>query len=104
MIRRRPQALGPMDARLGEGAEVDPAVQLARQRHRVLPESVLQRSHDLTRHENLIDGVAPAIVESLAVRTWRLGRASAATLFASDQSHLAALATSAVTTTARCGT
>jgi putative ABC transport system permease protein len=53
---------------------------------------VLQEvGYDLTRHENLIDGVAPAIVESLAVQnpTTRQNEPRV-TLFASSQSHLAA--------------
>jgi putative ABC transport system permease protein len=53
---------------------------------------VLQEvGYDLTRHENLIDGVAPAIIESLAVQnlTTRQNEPRI-TLFASSQSHLAA--------------
>jgi putative ABC transport system permease protein len=76
-----------------KGAEVDPAVQLGSTMGiEYFPESVLQEvGYDLTRHENLIDGVAPAIVESLAVQNLASRQSEPrVTLFASDQSHLAA--------------
>jgi putative ABC transport system permease protein len=88
------QALGATDVLVSvKGAEVDPAVQLGSTTGiEYFPESVLQEvGYDLTRHENLIDGVAPAIVESLAVQnlTTRQNEPRI-TLFASSQSHLAA--------------
>jgi putative ABC transport system permease protein len=88
------QALGATDVLVSvKGAEVDPAVQLGSTTGiEYFPESVLQEvGYDLTRHENLIDGVAPAIVESLAVQnpTTRQNEPRV-TLFASSQSHLAA--------------
>ena len=88
------QALGATDVLVSvKGAEVDPALQLGSTTGiEYFPESVLQEvGYDLTRHENLIDGVAPAIVESLAVQnpTTRQNEPRV-TLFASSQSHLAA--------------
>jgi putative ABC transport system permease protein len=88
------QALGPTDVLVSvRGAEVDPAAQLGSTTGiEYFPESVLQEvGYDLTRHENLIDGVAPAIIESLAVQnlTTRQNEPRI-TLFASSQSHLAA--------------
>src|ERR671910_1227543 len=88
------EALGATDVLVSvKGAEVDPAVQLGSTTGvEYFPEGVLQEvGYDLTRHENLIDGVAPAIVESLAVQnlTTRQNEPRI-TLFASDQSHLAA--------------
>jgi putative ABC transport system permease protein len=88
------QALGKTDVLVSvKGAEVDPAVQLGSTTGiEYFPERVLQEvEYDLTRHQKLIDGVAPAIVESLAVqnRTTRQNEPRV-TLFASTQSHLAA--------------
>src|SRR4029450_5597266 len=88
------QALGKTDVLVSvKGAEVDPAVQLGSTTGvEYFPQRVLQEvEYDLTRHENLIDGVAPAIVESLAVQnlTTRQNEPRV-TLFASTQSHLAA--------------
>src|ERR687898_3037146 len=88
------QALGATDVLVSvKGAEVEPAVQLGSTTGiEYFPESVLQEvGYDLTRHENLIDGVEPAIVESLAVQnpTTRQNEPRV-TLFASSQSHLAA--------------
>ena len=87
------QALGKTDVLVSvKGAEVDPAVELGSTTGvEYFPERVLQEvEYDLTRHENLIDGVAPAIVESLAVQnlTTRQNEPRV-TLFASTQSHLA---------------
>ncbi|MGH3083666.1 MAG: ABC transporter permease [Gaiellaceae bacterium] len=88
------QALGPTDVLVSvKGAEVDPAVQLGSTTGiEYFPESVLQEvGYDLTRHENLIDGIAPAIVESLAVQNLASRQSEPrVTLFASDQAHLAA--------------
>src|SRR5918993_1801477 len=88
------QALGTTDVLVSvKGAEVDPAVQLGSTTGiEYFPESVLQEvGYDLTRHENLIDGVAPAIVESLAVQNLTTHQNEPRiTLFASSQSHLAA--------------
>src|SRR5687767_8215854 len=88
------QALGNTDVLVSvKGAEVDPAEDLgATTGIEYFPESVLQEvGYDLTRHENLIDGVAPAIIESLAVQNLATSQSEPrVTLFASDQSHLAA--------------
>ena len=88
------QALGKTDVLVSvKGAEVDPAVQLGSTTGvEYFQQRVLQEvEYDLTSHENLIDGVAPAIVESLAVQnlTTRQNEPRI-TLFASTQSHLAA--------------
>src|SRR5215207_3066361 len=88
------QALGSTDVLVSvRGAEVDPEVQLGSTTGiEYFPEGVLQAvGYDLTRHENLIDGVAPAIVESPAVQnvTTRQNEPRV-TLFASSQSHLSA--------------
>jgi putative ABC transport system permease protein len=88
------QALGETDVLVSvKGAEVDPGVQLGSTTgveyfsQLVLPAV----GHELTAHENLIDGVAPAIVESLAVQDLTTHQNEPRiTLFASDQSHLAA--------------
>jgi putative ABC transport system permease protein len=88
------QALGKTDVLVSvKGAKVDPAVQLGSTTGiEYFPERVLQEvEYDLTRHDNLIDGVAPAIVESLAVQNLTTHQNEPrVTLFASDQSHLAA--------------
>src|SRR4029453_12918559 len=88
------QALGKTDVLVSvKGAEVDPTVQLGSTTGvEYFPQRVLQEvEYDLTSHDNLIDGVAPAIVESLAVQnlTTRQNEPRI-TLFASTQSHLAA--------------
>src|ERR671925_1191380 len=65
------QALGATDVLVSvKGAEVDPGVQLGSTTGiEYFPQTVLADvGHDLTSRENLIDGVAPAIVESLAVQ------------------------------------
>ena len=88
------QALGETDVLVSvKGAEVDPGVQLGSTTgveyfsQLVLPAV----GHELTAHENLIDGVAPAIVESLAVQDLTTHQNEPRiTLFASEQSHLAA--------------
>src|SRR5918994_1026792 len=88
------QALGSTDVLVSvRGAEVDPQVQLGSTTGiEYFPEGVLQNvGDDLTRHENLIDGVAPAIVESLAVQNLTTHQNEPrVTLFASSQSHLSA--------------
>src|SRR5918993_1684843 len=88
------EALGATDVLVSvKGAEVDPAVQLGSTTGvEYFPEGVLQEvGYDLTRHENLIDGVAPAIVESLAVQNIATRQSEPrVTLVASEQSHLAA--------------
>src|SRR5918994_1577319 len=88
------QALGSTDVLVSvRGAEVDPQVQLGSTTGiEYFPEGVLQDvGYDLTRHENLIDGVAPAIVESLAVQNLTTHQNEPrVTLFASSQSHLSA--------------
>jgi putative ABC transport system permease protein len=88
------QALGSTDVLVSvRGAEVDPQVQLGSTTGiEYFPEGVLQEvGYDLTRHENLIDGVAPAIVESLAVQNLTTHQNEPrVTLFASSQSHLSA--------------
>ena len=88
------QALGKTDVLVSvKGAEVDPAFQLGSTTGvEYFPQRVLQDvEYGLTSHDNLIDGVAPAIVESLAVQnlTTRQNEPRV-TLFASTQSHLAA--------------
>ena len=88
------QALGNTDVLVSvKGAEVSPEEDLgATTGIEYFPESVLQEvGYDLTRHEDLIDGVAPAIIESLAVRNLASSQSEPRlTVFASDQSHLAA--------------
>src|SRR5918995_294069 len=88
------QALGSTDVLVSvRGAEVDPQVELGSTTGiEYFPEGVLQDvGYDLTRHENLIDGVAPAIVESLAVQNLTTHQNEPrVTLFASSQSHLSA--------------
>ena len=88
------QALGNTDVLVSvKGAEVDPAVQLGSTTGiEYFSERVLQEvEYDLTRHENLIDGVAPAIIESLAVQNLATRQNEPrVTLFASTQPHLAA--------------
>jgi putative ABC transport system permease protein len=88
------QALGNTDVLVSvKGAEVSPDEDLgATTGIEYFPESVLQEvGYDLTRHEGLIDGVAPAIIESLAVQNLATSQSEPRlTLFASDQSHLAA--------------
>jgi len=88
------QALGKTDELVSvRGAEVDPGVQLGSTTGiEYFPQRVLQEvEYDLTSHENLIDGVAPAIVESLAVQNLTTHQNEPrVTLFASTQSHLAA--------------
>ena len=88
------QSLGKTDVLVSvKGAEVDPAVQLGSTTGvEYFPERVLQEvEYELTSHGDLIDGVAPAIVESLAVQNLtRRQSEPRVTLFASTQSHLAA--------------
>jgi putative ABC transport system permease protein len=88
------EALGSTDVLVSvKGAEVSPEEDLGSTTGiEYFPESVLQEvGYDLTRHENLIDGVAPAIIESLAVQNLSSRQSEPrVTMFASEQSHLAA--------------
>jgi putative ABC transport system permease protein len=88
------ESLGTTDELVSvRGAEVDPMVELgATTGIEYFPESVLQEvGYDLTSREDLIDGVAPAIVEPLAVQNLTTRQSEpGVTLFASLQPHLAA--------------
>jgi putative ABC transport system permease protein len=88
------ESLGATDELVSvRGAEVDPMVELgATTGIEYFPESVLQDvGYDLTGREDLIDGVAPAIVEPLAVQNLTTRQSEpGVTLFASLQPHLAA--------------
>jgi putative ABC transport system permease protein len=88
------ESLGTTDELVSvRGAEVDPMVELgATTGIEYFPQSVLQEvGYDLTSRENLIDGVAPAIVEPLAVQNLTTRQSEpGVTLFASLQPHLAA--------------
>jgi putative ABC transport system permease protein len=88
------ESLGTTDELVSvRGAEVDPMVQLgATTGIEYFPQRVLQEvEYELLRHDNLIDGVAPAIVEPLAVQNLTTRQSEPrVTLFASSQPHLAA--------------
>ena len=88
------ESLGATDELVSvRGAEVNPMVQVGSTTGiEYFPERVLgEVEHDLTAHENLIDGVAPAIVEPLAVQNVTSRQTEPRiTLFASSQPHLAA--------------
>jgi putative ABC transport system permease protein len=88
------QSLGATDELVSvRGAEVDSMVQLGSTTGiEYFPERVLQAvGHELTAREHLIDGVAPAIVEPLAVQNLTTRQTEPrVTLFASSQPHLAA--------------
>jgi putative ABC transport system permease protein len=88
------QSLGATDELVSvQGAEVDPMVQVGSTTGiEYFPERVLQEvEYDLLRFDNLIDGVAPAIVEPLAVQNLATRQSEPrVTLFASSQPHLAA--------------
>ena len=88
------ESLGATDEVVSvRGAEVDPLVRLGSTIGiEYFPQRVLQEvEYDLLRYENLIDGVAPAIIEPLAVQNLTTNQNEPrVTLFASSQSHLAA--------------
>jgi putative ABC transport system permease protein len=88
------QSLGETDVLVSvKGAEVDSAVQIGSTTGvEYFSQRVLGAvGHELTSRNDLIDGVAPAIVESLAVQDLTSHQNEPRiTLFASDQSHLAA--------------
>jgi putative ABC transport system permease protein len=88
------ESLGATDELVSvRGAEVDPLIQVGSTTGiEYFPERVLQEvEYDLLAHENLIDGVAPAIIEPLAVQNLTTNQNEPrVTLFASSQPHLAA--------------
>jgi putative ABC transport system permease protein len=88
------ESLGATDEIVSvRGADVDPTIDVGSTTGiQYFPESVLQEvEYELTSHENLIDGVAPAIVEPLAVQNLNTRQSEPrVTLFASLQPHLAA--------------
>ena len=88
------ESLGATDELVSvRGAEVNPMVQVGSTTGiEYFPERVLAEvGHELTAREDLIDGVAPAIVEPLAVQNVTTRQTEPRiTLFASSQPHLAA--------------
>jgi putative ABC transport system permease protein len=88
------ESLGATDELVSvRGADVDPMIQVGSTTGiEYFPERVLQEvEYDLLAYEDLIDGVAPAIVEQLAVQNLTTNQNEPrVTLFASSQPHLAA--------------
>jgi putative ABC transport system permease protein len=88
------ESLGATDELVSvRGAEVDPMIQVGSTTGiEYFPERVLQEvEYELLAKENLIDGVAPAIIEPLAVQNLASRQSEPrVTLFASSQPHLAA--------------
>ena len=88
------ESLGATDELVSvRGADVDPAIQVGSTTGiEYFPQRVLQDvEYDLLAYDDLIDGVAPAIVEPLAVQNLTTNQNEPrVTLFASSQPHLAA--------------